>query len=129
MARETRATSRALPREREMEAAIREGVARLGGYVWSVPDSRRTATADMPDLIIAVPRREVAGATRPGIVALVELKSQARPVTPGQRHALGILAGCTDLVTGIVRPVPREGEMSYDALLRRLGITDMEDGR
>lgn len=109
-------------REAGMEAAIREGVERLGGYCWSVPDSRRTATGDMPDLVIALPGSE--RENRPGTVALIELKSQNRPVTAGQRRALDVLAGCTTLLTGVCRPVPRAGEIGYDELLQRLGITE-----
>lgn len=114
---------RALPREAGMEAAIREGVAHRGGRVWSVRDSRGLAVADMPDLLIVVPETE----HYPATIALIELKSQRRKVTPGQAHALELLSRCTRIVTGVCRPIPRDGEIGYDALLHRLGIT--EDAR
>lgn len=93
-----------------MEATIRDAVERWGGRCWHVRDSRQLDVEDMPDLLIAVP----------GTVALIELKSQRRRVTAGQRHVLDLMAGCTRVVSGIVRPVPRDGEMSLDDLLEML---------
>jgi len=98
---------RSLPREADMERTIREAVEYRGGRVWSVRDSRGLAIEDMPDLIIVLPP----------VVALIELKSQRRRITPGQAHVTDLLATCTDLVTGIVRPIPKPGELSQDDLL------------
>lgn len=104
---------RRLPREAEMERTIREGVEARGGRVFSIRDSRGMAVADMPDLLI------VCGST----VALLELKSQRRRITAGQQHVLELLSRCDELLTGVVRPEPRAGELSFDDALRRLEIT------
>lgn len=118
MSSDTIITYRSLPRESGMERTIREGVERLGGYVWSVRDSRQLAVEHMPDLIIVLPKPEGTD----GVVALLELKSQKREVTTGQRHVLDLLAGCNRLVTGVVRPVPNEGEMSLNDALELIGV-------
>ncbi|MGI8406048.1 MAG: hypothetical protein ACR2OE_15025 [Thermomicrobiales bacterium] len=103
-----------LPLERDMEAAIREAVEYQGGRVWAIRDSRKMAVTDMPDLIVVLPP----------LVALLELKSQRRHVTDGQRVVLDLLSGCTEVTSGIVRPIARAGEMSYDDALRMLGVID-----
>lgn len=96
--------------ERSMRDAIIEIVTCRGGKVFFVHDSRSApATADLPDLIVIAPWMRA--------VFLVELKSQRRPVTTGQAEVLALLAGCRTVISGIVRPVPREGEMSYDQFL------------
>jgi hypothetical protein len=98
---------RALPTEDEMERTIREAVELLGGRCWHVRDSRRLDVQDMPDLLIVLPP----------FVALLELKSQRRKVTPGQESVLQLLERCHIVTSGIVRPVPKEGEMSLDEAL------------
>lgn len=110
------ADTRPLPKEIEMERAIREGVGYRGGHVFSVRDSRKLAVEHMPDLLIVAPHIET--------VALIELKSQRRDLTDGQRHVLDLLTRCDRLLTGVCRPVPRDGEIGYDELLQRLDITE-----
>ena len=105
---------RALPREAGMERTITEGVLNLGGRVFSVRDSRRLNVQDMPDLFIIAPWVRT--------VAHLELKSQTRIITPGQEQVLKLLAQCDRLVSGIVRPVPKPGEISLDAALDLLGV-------
>jgi hypothetical protein len=105
-------------REVDMERTIREAVTRLDGKCWHVRDSRALDVEDMPDLIGYVP----ATVTRPGRVFLIELKSQRRRITQGQHAVLDDLATCREVVTGIVRPVPDEGEMSLDETLQLLGV-------
>jgi hypothetical protein len=95
-----------------MEATIREGVERLGGVCWSIRDSRGLDVEHQPDLLIVLPP----------VVALLELKSQRRKVTPGQAHVLELLAQCNTLVSGIVRPVPKPGEISLDEALALIGV-------
>jgi len=43
-------------------------------------------------------------------VAFLELKSQQRKVTYGQRGVLALLAQCNTVVSGVVRPIPEAGE-------------------
>lgn len=93
--------------EAEIEKAIRDAVEALGGRCWHVRDSRGMDVEDMPDLLIVLPP----------IVALIELKSQRRQVTPGQEQVLDLLSGCRRIVSGIVRPHPKPGEMSQDDVL------------
>lgn len=66
----------------------------------------------MPDLVIVLPAKRLIG--------LVELKSQPRIVTEGQRIALAKIAECDHLWSGIVRPQPKDGEFGYDAFLSYL---------
>lgn len=99
--------------ERAMREAIQDVVAHRGGKVFFVHDSRYApATADLPDLIVIAPWL--------GAVLLIELKSQRRDLTPGQAEVLALLAGCRELISGVVRPEPREGEMGFDEFLERL---------
>lgn len=97
--------------EAEMREAITKLVALRGGRLWFVRDSRQSPeTEDMPDLLILLP----------GLAAWIELKSQRRRITPGQREVAVLLDGVERFVGGVVRPESREGEMSYDELLTTL---------
>ena len=102
--------------EAEMTETIAELVGFLGGRMWHVRDSRQAPeTADMPDLVIIVP----------GLVAIVELKSQLRGITLGQAEVRDLLLSIPDnpyCVGWMVRPNPDRsvGERSYDELLERL---------
>lgn len=97
--------------EAEMEAAIRDIVARRNGRCWHVRDTRQSPEmADAPDLLILLP----------GAAFWIELKSQTRTVTKGQTEVAELLASVTGFIGGVVRPEPRAGELSYDALLERL---------
>ena len=100
--------------ETQMREAIADAVAHLGGRCWYVHDSRYApATADLPDLIIALPR---------GVVAFVELKSQRRRITDGQHAAIALLRECRRSESFVVRPVPRdETECSFDDFLNWIG--------
>lgn len=95
--------------ESGMRQSIVEAVERRGGKVWWVHDSRYApATADLPDLIVALPGR----------VAFVELKSQRRRITDGQRAAIDLLGGATRADVFVVRPEPKDpSETGYDAFL------------
>ncbi len=108
---------RRAPTEASMEAAIRDLVALRHGKVFHLRDARRAPElADLPDLIVLLPPSP----GRPGLVALLELKSHRRPVTPGQAEVAGLVASAGRVVGGIVRANPREGELSYDDILSLL---------
>ena len=109
---------RATAKEHELESTIIDGVRRLGGYAWHVRDSRKMNVEGMTDLIVVIPERN----GQPGVVGLIEVKSQRRQVTDLQHQVVAMLAGCERLVTGIVRPNPKPGEMSLDECLERLGV-------
>lgn len=96
--------------EAEMRQTIIDCVEHLGGRVFWIQDSRGIPVENLPDLVI------VCGTT----VALIELKSQFRNLTPGQAHVLNLLADASRVVSGVVRPSPRPGEMSLDDCLRML---------
>jgi hypothetical protein len=97
--------------EAQMEGAIRDLVRLRGGRCWHLVDARDAPElVDLPDLLILVP----------GLAAWIELKSQRRIITPGQAEVAALLASATRFVGGIVRPDPRDGELSYDELLEVL---------
>ncbi len=96
--------------EAETQSTIKEAVELLGGRCWWVRDSRGMDVEDQPDLLIVCPP----------LVALFEVKSQRRHVTPGQMHVLDLLVGCDRVVSGVVRPEPRPGELSLDDALALL---------
>jgi hypothetical protein len=81
--------------EAEMQATITELVERKHGRVFHIRDSRFAPEMEaFPDLVIICPP----------ILAIVELKSIKRRVTPNQQAVLDLLEQCTGLVTGIFRP-------------------------
>lgn len=94
-----------------MEEAIRDLVKHKHGRVFHLRDaSRAPELVDLPDLIVLLP----------GLVALLELKSARRAVTPGQAEVAGLVASAGRVVGGIVRAVPRAGEIGYDEMLELL---------
>lgn len=100
--------------EEEMRGAITEAVEHQGGRVFYINDSRRTPEmADWVDLVLVLPRR--------GVVALVELKSARRQVTPGQAALMADLEACHRMEAWVVRAGEgRAGEIEYDDLMRWL---------
>lgn len=78
-----------------MEQTIRDLVEIKHGRVFHIRDSRYAPEMEgFPDLVII----------SPPILAVVELKSITRRVTPQQQAVVDLLADCTGLVTGIFRP-------------------------
>jgi hypothetical protein len=98
---------RASALEADLEKSISDAVKALGGRTFHVRDSRGLDIEDMPDLLVI----------SPPLVALWELKSQRRYVTPGQAEVLELLTYCERLESGVIRPIPREGELSLDSAL------------
>lgn len=97
--------------EDQMEQAIRDLI-RGKGRIFHLRDARTSPElADLPDLIVIAPP----------VLAILELKSFRRKATTGQIEVMQLLADCSQLVTGIVRIEPREGEMSFDEVLSMLG--------
>lgn len=97
--------------EAQMERAIRDLI-RGRGRVFHLHDARRAPElVDLPDLLIIAPP----------VLAVIELKSQRRVVTPGQAEVIQLLAGCSDLFAGIVRPEPSaDEEWSFDEVIEAL---------
>lgn len=108
--------------EAGMTDALGELVGYLGGRMWHVRDSRQSPeTEDMPDLLIIVP----------GLVAVVELKSQRRQTTFGQtlvRELMHTIPDCPCVLAWHVRPEPNRvvGEKSFDQLFERLNASREE---
>lgn len=103
--------------EAEMEDAIRKLVKLRGGRTFHLRDARQAPELeDLPDLIVLLPPN----ASGTGQVAIIELKSQKRRMTNGQREVRELLAGPISFLGGVVRPVPRSGERSYDDFLEWL---------
>lgn len=102
---------KATMREIDMEQTIREKVNAVGGRMFHIRDSRTAReTKDMPDLLIIVP----------GMVAVIELKSQKRATTLGQREVADLMQTANRFMVGIVRPIPKAGEYSFDQLIDAL---------
>lgn len=100
-----------LPSEDHMMDAIRQAVAFKGGKSWHLNDARTSPELeDLPDLIIVCDEW----------VGLLELKSQTRAVTAGQQEVAGMLRCAKRVVAGVVRPMPRVGELAYDDVIRWL---------
>lgn len=94
-----------------MATAVAEAVGYRGGRLFHV---RRSDVApeltDLPDWLIIAPHLRT--------VALIEAKSQKRELTAGQGIVLDLLNECDRLMTGIVRPDPRPGEIGYSEFIR-----------
>jgi len=102
---------RATTTEAGMRRAIADLVALRGGRLWFVEDSRNCPEmTDAPDVLILVP----------GVVVVAELKSQRRRFTAGQIEVAALLASVERAVCVVVRPNPKDGELSYDQLLEVL---------
>ena len=105
-------------RERTTEAQMRDAIGTLvtlhGGAMFFVNDSRRTPEMEhWLDLELILPHLQT--------VAHVELKSQRRNLTDGQRHILALLRECHRSESFVVRPVPREDEIAFDDFCNWLG--------
>ena len=100
---------RKLPTEADMLAGLEQIVQLKGGRCWHIRDSRNCPeTADLWDTTILLP----------GLLVAVELKSQRRPFeSAGQAAVASVLATVERAVCGVVRPVPKPGELSYDEVL------------
>jgi hypothetical protein len=77
------------------------------GFVWHVRYAPGQRLDGMPDLVCVVPP----------VVALLEIKTQRDRVSPRQRAVMEALSWCTQVVAGVVRPVPKPGEWSIDDAL------------
>jgi hypothetical protein len=96
---------RNLASEAQMQETIEELVERKGGRLFHVRNTGKSPEmVDFPDLVIICPP----------VLAIVELKSLKREITPGQQRVADLLAACDSLVVGIVRP------WDLDALLEAL---------
>ena len=104
---------RRLPSEAEMLAGLTDAVTAKGGRLWHVNDSRSCPElVDLPDVIALVP----------GLALLLELKSQRRRFASVNQEAVcRLLETVEEGITGVVRPVPKPGEYSYDEVLDLLG--------
>ena len=101
---------RRLPSEAEMLAAITDLVTLKGGRLWHLHDARTAPElVDLWDTTAILPG---------GLLVCLEVKSQARPFeSAGQEAVCRMLESVGRVVTGVVRPVPKPGEYSYDEVL------------
>ena len=94
--------------EHQMTVGLFEAIDAAGGRVWHIKDSRNVPeTTDLPDII----------AVLPGRVLMLELKSQKRRRTFGQERVHDLMQTVTSITAGTVRPVPKDGELSYDDVI------------
>lgn len=96
--------------EREMQDGIRMAALSAGWAFYHTHDSRRSDPG-FPDCIIV----------RDGRILALELKAQRGRVRPRQRWWLDRLATVPGVTAAVVRPVPRPGELSYDAVIDLIG--------
>lgn len=94
-----------------MGATIDDLVSRLGGLSYHVRNSAVSPElVDLPDNLLILPRQN--------IVVFAELKSQRRPITPGQQLVLDVLSQCHEVHTFLVRPEPLgPDELAFDAFV------------
>lgn len=95
--------------EREMQDAIRTAALRYGWAFYHTHDSRRS-DGGFPDCVCV----------KDGRVLVFELKRQRGRVGPKQQAWIDQFASVPNVTAAIVRPIPKEGEMSYDDALELL---------
>lgn len=85
-----------------------------GGQGWHVRDARGQRLADLPDVLMVLPRPDGSA-----LVAVLEIKIGRDALRPGQRDALDRFAraGAVALVVRYNRP-PGEGEVDQDEAVR-----------
>ena len=88
------------------------------GFTFHLRDGRGQRVEGLPDLITILP--DFVGGC--GVVGLFEVKTQRDRVSARQAAILAALDACNSVVSGIIRPIPKEGELSIDDALRDLGI-------
>lgn len=95
--------------EREMQDAIRVAALRNGWHFYHTHDSRRS-DGGFPDCVCV----------KNGRVLVFELKKQSGRVSEKQRGWIAALSNVPYCTAAIVRPIPKDGEMSYDDALEEL---------
>lgn len=107
---------RASMTEDQMQQAVAAAVkARHGEFFHVRRADASPELVNLPDWLILDPMSET--------VYLIEAKSQRRKITPGQAGVLALAGECNRFASGIVRPIPRPGEWSYDAFIEWLGAS------
>jgi len=106
--------------EADMLKAIADYVAAENGIFWHIRNARGQNLVGAPDVICVLPPR---AHRAPGLVAFLELKTDQDVLTESQRHALFLLERATEIVSGVVRPVPHNTliEITLDEVLELLG--------
>lgn len=95
--------------EKDMQDAIRMAALRNGWMFFHTHDSRRS-DAGYPDCICV----------KAGRILFFELKAQKGRVSPQQRRWIAALSDVPMVLAAIVRPVPKDGELSFDDALEEL---------
>ncbi len=95
--------------ERDMQETLRMWALQNGWLAFHVFDSQRSHPG-FPDLCCV----------KDGRLLFLELKSQKGRISPWQRQWLTCLADVPAATVVVVRPTPRDGEISYDDALALL---------
>lgn len=95
--------------ERQLQDAIRTAALRNGWLFYHTHSSIRSDPG-FPDCVCV----------RDGVVLALELKAQRGRVSPAQRAWIDALNRPPVILAAIVRPLPKDGEMSYDDALNLL---------
>jgi hypothetical protein len=96
--------------EAQMLAALRDYTLLHRGRFFHIRDARGQELAGLPDALVFLP----------GVVGFIEVKTQRDRVTPAQAELLRLLQTPATVVAAILRPVPKAGERSLDAVLALL---------
>ncbi len=95
--------------ERDMQENLRMWALQNGWMPYHTADSRRSHPG-FPDLVCV----------KDGHLLFIELKSQKGRISPWQRVWLDCLADVPSATVVVVRPTPKDGEISYDDALELL---------
>ena len=103
-----------------MLKALGDYVHSQNGVWWHVRNARGQHVVGLPDFLAVLPPR---AHHAPGMFAALELKTTGDRITAEQRHALFLFDRATEIVSGVVRPVPGRSsiEVSLDDALELMG--------
>jgi hypothetical protein len=103
----------------QMLQSLKDYAVAEGGFCFHIRDARGQDVEGMPDALVLIPR----SFQHPGIIGLFEIKSQTDTVTVLQEQVLLVAETATEVVSGIIRPVPKKPllEITLDDALELLG--------
>lgn len=88
------------------------------GYVFHIRDARGQRLDGCPDIIVILPNYLQGD----GVVGLFEVKTMRDRMRGRQDGVVAACGACSRVVSGIVRPIPREGEVTLTEALAMLGV-------
>lgn len=106
--------------EAQMIKSLGDYVKSQNGVWFHVRNARGQNLTGLPDFLAVLPPR---AHHAPGQFVAFELKTQGDRISPEQRHTMFLLERATEILSGVVRPVPGKSsiEMSLDDALELMG--------